>query len=48
MFFYQKFVPGQDVDVWIKFVEEEGYKLGLQMFPVVGKDLLVLGIRFIA
>ena len=29
-----KFVPGQDVDVWVKFVEEKAYKLGLQMFPV--------------
>lgn len=34
--FEQKFIPGQDVDVWVKFVEEESYKLGLQMFPVLG------------
>lgn len=38
----QKFIPGQDIDVWIKFVEEEGYKLGLQMFPVLGKGVLSL------
>lgn len=29
-----KFVPGQDVDVWVKFCEPKSYKLGLQMFPV--------------
>jgi ribosomal protein S1 len=29
-----KFIPGQDIDVWVKFVEEETSKLGLQMFPV--------------
>jgi transcriptional accessory protein Tex/SPT6 len=29
-----KFIPGQDIDVWVKFVEEETFKLGLQMFPV--------------
>eukprot|EP01036_Dinobryon_divergens_P036011 gene36011-46788_t len=27
-----KFKPGQDIDVWVKFVEK--YKLGLQLFPV--------------
>ena len=27
-----KFTPGQDIDVWIKFIE--GEKLGLQCFPV--------------
>ena len=32
----KKFIAGQDVDVWIKFVEEEASKLGLQMFPVLG------------
>ena len=30
----QKFIPGQDIDVWIKFVEEATNKLGLQMFPL--------------
>lgn len=29
-----KFIPGQDIDVWVKWVEEESLKLGLQMFPV--------------
>ena len=29
-----KFVPGQDVDVWVKFCDHEEMKLGLQMFPV--------------
>jgi predicted RNA-binding protein with RPS1 domain len=29
-----KFVPGQDVDVWVKFCEAKKYKLGLQMYPV--------------
>lgn len=28
-----KYSPGQDIDVWVKFVEEESGKLGLQMFP---------------
>jgi hypothetical protein len=28
-----KYAPGQDIDVWVKFVEEESAKLGLQMFP---------------
>jgi hypothetical protein len=28
-----KYTPGQDIDVWVKFVEEESAKLGLQMFP---------------
>ena len=32
----QKFIAGQDIDVWVKFVEEETSKLGLQMFPVLG------------
>jgi transcriptional accessory protein Tex/SPT6 len=27
-----KFSPGQDVDVWVKFIEEKDSKLGLQMF----------------
>ena len=30
----QKFIPGQDIDVWIKFVEDKTNKLGLQMFPL--------------
>ena len=30
----QKFIPGQDIDVWIKFVEDNTNKLGLQMFPL--------------
>ena len=34
----QKFIAGQDIDVWIKFVEEETSKLGLQMFPVLGNE----------
>ena len=29
-----KFLPGQDIDVWIKFIEPENSKLGLQMYPV--------------
>jgi len=32
-----KYAPGQDIDVWVKFVEEESAKLGLQMFPVVDR-----------
>lgn len=32
-----KFIPGQDVDVWVKFVDEETVKLALQMFPVSEK-----------
>jgi predicted RNA-binding protein with RPS1 domain len=31
-----KFVPGQDIEVWVKFLvpDPDGLKLGLQMFPV--------------
>ena len=29
-----KFSPGQDLDVWVKFVDAEGNKLGLQMYPL--------------
>eukprot|EP00597_Dinobryon_sp_UTEXLB2267_P009210 CAMPEP_0170085786 /NCGR_PEP_ID=MMETSP0019_2-20121128/20584_1 /TAXON_ID=98059 /ORGANISM="Dinobryon sp., Strain UTEXLB2267" /LENGTH=289 /DNA_ID=CAMNT_0010302425 /DNA_START=375 /DNA_END=1240 /DNA_ORIENTATION=+ len=28
-----RFRPGQDVDVWVKFIDVSNYKLGLQMFP---------------
>ena len=35
--FPQKFIPGQDVDVWIKFVEASALKLTLQMYPPDGK-----------
>jgi len=28
-----RFRPGQDVDVWVKFIDVDNYKLGLQMFP---------------
>lgn len=34
-----RFIPGQDVDVYIKFVEVEEKKLGLQMYPWVESDL---------
>ena len=29
------FKAGQDLDVWIKFIDVKGYKLGLQLFPVI-------------
>ena len=29
-----RFTPGQDVDVWVKFVDADQAKLGLQMFPL--------------
>jgi len=29
----RQFSPGQEVDVWVKFADEENNKLGLQMFP---------------
>jgi len=29
----KKFIPGQDIDVWVKFIDEGQKKLGLQMFP---------------
>ena len=32
----QKFIPGQDVDVWVKFVESKTFKLSLQMFEPEG------------
>ena len=32
----QKFIPGQDVDVWVKFVESKTFKLSLQMFQPDG------------
>eukprot|EP01038_Epipyxis_sp_PR26KG_P013310 gene13310-17832_t len=30
-----KFIPGQDIDVWIKFVSEKDNKLGLQMYAPI-------------
>lgn len=30
---HSKFAPGQDIDVWVKFVLLKDKKLGLQMFP---------------
>ena len=29
----KKFIPGQDIDVWVKFIDDGQKKLGLQMFP---------------
>ena len=29
-----RFIPGQDVDVYVKFVECDSKKLGLQLYPV--------------
>jgi len=29
-----RFIAGQDLDVWVKFVDGERWKLGLQLFPV--------------
>ena len=37
LFIPQKFIPGQDVDVWIKFVEASALKLTLQMYPPDGE-----------
>ena len=37
--FMQKFIPGQDVDVWVKFVESKTFKLSLQMFKPEGITL---------
>lgn len=34
-----KFIPGQDMDVWIKFVDHEVNKLGLQCFPHVERSV---------
>jgi hypothetical protein len=31
----QKFIAGQDIDVWVKFIEPKSARLGLQMFPLV-------------
>ena len=36
LIFMQKFIPGQDVDVWVKFVESKTFKLSLQMFQPEG------------
>jgi len=33
---HSKFVPGQDIDVWVKFALSQEKKLGLQMFPCKG------------
>lgn len=33
-----RFSPGQEVDVWIKFVDPVNSKLGLQMFPVTSSS----------
>ena len=33
----QKFIAGQDIDVWVKFIEPKSERLGLQMFPQVAR-----------
>ena len=30
-----KYYPGEDIDVWVKFVQSSGKKIGLQLFPVI-------------
>lgn len=34
-----KFIVGQDIDVWIKFVDSRNNKLGLQMYPMQTVDI---------
>lgn len=29
------FKAGQDIDVWVKFIDVKEYKLGLQLFPPI-------------
>jgi predicted RNA-binding protein with RPS1 domain len=29
-----RYAPGQDIDVWVKFVDGDKWKLGLQLFPL--------------
>jgi hypothetical protein len=32
-----KYSPGQDIDCWVKFVDAENKKLGLQLFPAMSR-----------
>ena len=32
-----KFSPGQDIDVWVKFVDIKANKFGLQMYPLLSQ-----------